>query len=180
MRDWHSLTDDPATCSITTMNMTKPLITSVRIPHDGGTYHERIYNHDSLVLITTTRCAGRVMIPSLPLRKHSLNYALNLIEPWSKLSPSGDSLRTWHVRTDETATVVYHHYDKMNTFKLPTGRIVSKNASFCVATKCGNRWSNEYFKTYKGAQNEYRRLRSFSEDTLAYYNITDFKLIRPE
>ena len=68
----------------------------------------------------------------------------------------------------------------MNTFTLPTGRTVSKNASFCVAVKSRNRWSHEYFKTYKGAQNEYRRLRSYSEDTLAYYNITDFKLIKPE
>lgn len=48
-RAWHALADETATCSITTKNMTKPLITSVRIPHDGGTYHERIYNHDSLV-----------------------------------------------------------------------------------------------------------------------------------
>ena len=68
----------------------------------------------------------------------------------------------------------------MNTFKLPNGRIVSKNASFCVAVKCGNRWSHEYFKTYKGAQNEYRRLRSYSEDTLAYYDIKEYKLIKAE
>ena len=29
--------------------MTKPMITSERIPHDCGHYHERIYNHDSIV-----------------------------------------------------------------------------------------------------------------------------------
>jgi len=36
-------------CSITTKNMEKPLITSERIPHDCGHYHERIYNHDTIV-----------------------------------------------------------------------------------------------------------------------------------
>jgi len=66
----------------------------------------------------------------------------------------------------------------MNTFTLPTGRIVSKNAYFCVATKCGSRWNHQFFKSYKGAQNEYRRLRSYSEDTRAYYDIVEFKLIK--
>ena len=31
------------------MNIEKTLITSERIPHDCGHYHERIYNHDTIV-----------------------------------------------------------------------------------------------------------------------------------
>jgi hypothetical protein len=31
------------------MNIAKPLITSERIPHDCGHYHEIVYNHDKVV-----------------------------------------------------------------------------------------------------------------------------------
>ena len=68
----------------------------------------------------------------------------------------------------------------MNTFTLPTGRKVTKNASFCVAVKARNRWSTSFYKSYKSAQNEYRSLRGYSEDTRAYYDLQDFKLIKPD
>lgn len=66
-----------------------------------------------------------------------------------------------------------------NTFVLPTGRTVEKNATHCVAVKCGSRWNHQWFKSAKGADNEMRRLRSYSAETNAYYNIQSFKLILP-
>ena len=49
LRAWYARTDETTTCPITTKTMQKPLITSERIPHDCGHYHERLYNHDAIV-----------------------------------------------------------------------------------------------------------------------------------
>jgi len=68
----------------------------------------------------------------------------------------------------------------MNTFTLATGRKVEKEATHCVAVKCNGRWNHQFFKSFKGANNELRRLRSYREDTIAYYGIKSFKLIKPE
>lgn len=65
----------------------------------------------------------------------------------------------------------------MNTFTLATGRKIEKGAAYCVAVKTRGRWNHQFFKSYKGAINEMRRLRSYSADTIAYYDIQDFKLI---
>ena len=68
----------------------------------------------------------------------------------------------------------------MHSFKLPTGRTVEKNALFCVAVKARGRWQHKFFKSYKGAQNEYRWLCKSSEDTRAYYDIQEYKIIKAE
>lgn len=68
----------------------------------------------------------------------------------------------------------------MNTFTLATGRKVEKNATHCVAVKTRGRWNHQFFKSDRGAQNEIKRLRSYSADTIAYYDIQEFKLIKPE
>jgi hypothetical protein len=64
------------------------------------------------------------------------------------------------------------------TFNLPTGRQVIKDAAYCVAVKTRNRWNHQFFKSYKGASNEIKRLRSYSADTVAYYDIQEYKLIK--
>jgi hypothetical protein len=53
----------------------------------------------------------------------------------------------------------------MNTFTLATGRQVEKNATHCVAVKTRGRWNHQWFKSDRGAQNEIKRLRSYSADT---------------
>ena len=68
----------------------------------------------------------------------------------------------------------------MNNFTLATGRRVTKPATHCVAIKCRGRWNHKFFKSYKGANNELKFLRTCSEDTKAYYGIEEFKLIKPE
>jgi hypothetical protein len=68
----------------------------------------------------------------------------------------------------------------MNIFTLGSGRQAEKDASFCVAVKCNSRWNHQFFKSRKGAENEMKRLRSYSPDTIAYYGIESFKLIKPE
>jgi len=68
----------------------------------------------------------------------------------------------------------------MNTFILPTGRTVSKDALFCVATKCNGRWSTKFFKSRKGADNELRFLLNAGKNVVAYYGIEDYRLIKPE
>lgn len=68
----------------------------------------------------------------------------------------------------------------MNTFTLATGRKVEKNATHCVAVKARGRWNHQWFKSYRGAENELKRLRSYSKDTIAYYDIQEYKLIKPE
>ena len=62
-------------------------------------------------------------------------------------------------------------------FNLPTGRIVDKDATHCVAVKCNGRWSTKFYKSRKGAQNELTYLRKSSGDTKAYYGIEDYQLI---
>lgn len=67
----------------------------------------------------------------------------------------------------------------MATFTLATGRIVEKNATHCVAIKT-RRWNHKFFKSYRGAENELKFLRSCSANTKAYYGIQEYKLIKPE
>jgi len=67
----------------------------------------------------------------------------------------------------------------MATFTLPTGRTVDKEAQYCVAVKCNGRWSHQFFKSFKGADNEIKFLRKSSADTKAYYGLEEFKLIKP-
>lgn len=68
----------------------------------------------------------------------------------------------------------------MNTFTLPTGRKVNKDAAFGVAVKCNGRWSHKFFKSRKGADNELSFLRNSSSSTHAYYGIEEYKLLKPE
>lgn len=70
----------------------------------------------------------------------------------------------------------------MKTFILPTGRQVVKDAAYCVATKARGRWSTNFFKTLRGANNEYRSRWSHlrNPDMVAYYGLEDVKLIKPE
>ena len=65
-------------------------------------------------------------------------------------------------------------------FTLPTGRIVIKEATHCVATKCNGRWSTKYYKTMKGAQNDITDLRKGSDTTRAYDGIEVYHLILGE
>lgn len=67
----------------------------------------------------------------------------------------------------------------MNTFTLATGRQVVKDATYCVAVKTTGRWNHKFFKSYKGADNELKFLRRCSADTKAYYDIQEYKLIKP-
>jgi hypothetical protein len=62
-------------------------------------------------------------------------------------------------------------------FTLPSGRIVDKEATHCVATKCNGRWSTKFYKSNKGAMNEITYLRKCSGSTRSYYGIEDYKLI---
>lgn len=64
------------------------------------------------------------------------------------------------------------------TFNLPTGRQVTKDATYCVAVKCNGRWSAKFYKSFKGADNEIKYLRKSSKDTHAYYGIEEYKLIK--
>jgi len=70
----------------------------------------------------------------------------------------------------------------MKTFILPTGRQVVKDAAYCVATKARGRWSTKFFKTFRGAENEYKSTRSYlrNPDMVAYYDLEGVRLIRPE
>ena len=67
----------------------------------------------------------------------------------------------------------------MNSFTIATGRKVSKNATHCVAVKSRGRWNHQWFKSLRGARNELKRLRSYSADTIAYYDIQEYKIILP-
>lgn len=70
----------------------------------------------------------------------------------------------------------------MATFVLPTGRQVEKDAAYCVATKARGRWSTKFFKSFKGADNEYRLTMSHfrNPNMVAYYDLQEVKLIKPE
>ena len=68
----------------------------------------------------------------------------------------------------------------MATFTLATGRIVEKNATHCVAIKTRGRWNHKFFKSYRGAENELKFLRSCSANTKTYYDIQEYRLIKPE
>ena len=67
----------------------------------------------------------------------------------------------------------------MNTFTLATGRIVTKDATHCVAIQARGRWNHKFYKSFKGADNELKFLRRMHDDTRAYYDVTNFKLIKP-
>jgi len=70
----------------------------------------------------------------------------------------------------------------MQTFTLQSGRKVNKDAEFCVATKTNGRWHHRYFKTFKGAQNEYRQTSAYlrNPDMVAYYGLEDVRVIKPD
>ena len=70
----------------------------------------------------------------------------------------------------------------MATFILPTGRQVEKDAAYCVSTKARGRWSTKFFKSFKGADNEYKSVRAHlrNPDMVAYYDLQEVKLIKPE
>lgn len=70
----------------------------------------------------------------------------------------------------------------MATFILPTGRQVEKDAAYCVATKSRNRWSTKFFKSLKGADNEYKSVRSHlrNPNMVACYDLQEVKLIKAE
>lgn len=70
----------------------------------------------------------------------------------------------------------------MKKFTLPTGREVTKDAAYCVATKARGRWSTKFFKSLRGADNEYKSTRSYlrNPEMVAYYGLEDVKLIKPE
>lgn len=70
----------------------------------------------------------------------------------------------------------------MATFTLPTGRQVEKDAAYCVATKARGRWSTRFFKSFKGADNEFRSVRAHLRNPgmVAYYDLQEVKLIKPE
>ena len=61
----------------------------------------------------------------------------------------------------------------MASFTLPTGATVEKAADYCVALKANGRWKHQFFKSYKGAQNEINFWRSASADTRAYHGIEE-------
>ena len=69
----------------------------------------------------------------------------------------------------------------MQTFTLFSGRKVNKDAEFCVATKTNGRWHHRYFKTFKGAQNEYKNTSRYlrDPDMVAYYGLEDVRVIKP-
>lgn len=70
----------------------------------------------------------------------------------------------------------------MAVFTLPTGRQVEKDAAYCVATRAGGRWSTKFFKTFKGADNEYRSVRSHlrNPSMVAYYDLQQVEMIKPD
>jgi hypothetical protein len=68
----------------------------------------------------------------------------------------------------------------MNVFTLASGRRIEKDATHCVAVKCNGRWSHRWFKSHRGAQNEFRSVRAMSESTRAYYGLESYRMILPD
>jgi hypothetical protein len=68
----------------------------------------------------------------------------------------------------------------MAKFTLQTGRKVDKPADYCVAIKSNGRWKHQFFKTYRGAMNEFRFWRSASQATRDYYDVAEVHLITPD
>jgi hypothetical protein len=70
----------------------------------------------------------------------------------------------------------------MYSFTLPTGKTVKKEATYCVATKTRGRWHHRFFKSHKGADNEYKMQRAHlrSPDVVAAYGLEESKLIKGE
>ena len=71
-------------------------------------------------------------------------------------------------------------HNPMNTFTLATGRKIEKDATHCVAVRCNGRWSHRWFKSHRGAQNEFRSVRGMSSSTRAYYGFEDCRMILPD
>jgi len=65
-------------------------------------------------------------------------------------------------------------------FTLPTGRTVEKDAAYCVACKTRGRWHHRFFKSFRGADNEYKSQRAHlrNPDMVAYYGLEDSRLIK--
>lgn len=68
----------------------------------------------------------------------------------------------------------------MNTFTLATGRKIEKDATHAVAVRCNGRWSHRWFKSHRGAQNEFRSVRGMSETTRIYYGLESYRMILPD
>ena len=70
----------------------------------------------------------------------------------------------------------------MATFTLPTGRQTEKDAAYCIATRSRGRWSTKYFKSLKGAENEFRATNSYlrNPDMVACYGLEDVMLIKAD
>jgi len=68
----------------------------------------------------------------------------------------------------------------MQTFILPTGRTIEKDAAYCVATKTRGRWHHRFFKSYRGADNEHRMQLAHlrNPDMVAAYGLEATKLIK--
>jgi hypothetical protein len=74
----------------------------------------------------------------------------------------------------------YHGHTATNPmlFKLPTGRIVEKDANYCVAVKCNGRWSHKFYKQARAAINEISYARECTDATKAYYGIEESRMIK--
>ena len=67
----------------------------------------------------------------------------------------------------------------MKTFNLPNNKTVSRDASHCVALLRGNgRWTHRWFKSLRGAENEYRFWRNCGQHVRDYNDIENVKLIK--
>ena len=76
----------------------------------------------------------------------------------------------------------FSFFNPMNSFTLQSGRRVNKSASFCVATKTRGRWHHRYFKSWRGAQNEFKNTQRYLRDAdmVAYYGLEAVTLIKPD
>jgi hypothetical protein len=65
-------------------------------------------------------------------------------------------------------------------FTLPTGKAVERNAKYCVACKTRGRWHHRFFKTFAGADNEYKLQLSHlkNPNMVACYGLEESKLIK--
>ncbi len=69
----------------------------------------------------------------------------------------------------------------MAVFILPTGKKVFKEAAYCVATKARGRWSAKFFRSFRGADNEFRQVSAFlrNKNMVAYYDLQNVVFIKP-
>jgi len=67
----------------------------------------------------------------------------------------------------------------MKTFNLPNGKTMTRDATHCVALLRGNgRWTHRWFKSLRGAENEYRFWRDCGQHVRDYNDIDNVKLIK--